>query len=101
MSILDRFAGAVTFLSNRKIYSVDVEKDKGMRGNSEKRNNFNWRYAVYDSLIVAGMHFFGTLAGISVAQIISDPVKALLASFISAGLGFFTTLAIKRGLTSG
>ena len=59
---------------------------------------FNWRSALADAGIVAGMQFFYTLAGISAAQVISDPIKALVAALISAGLGFFTTLALKRGL---
>lgn len=63
---------------------------------SERR--FNWRDAIIDALIIAGLNFFATLSGISITQIIHEPCKALLASAISAGLGFFSTLALKRGL---
>jgi len=72
----------------------------GNNGSKEDRNSkgFNWRDAVADGLIVAGLNFFSTLSGISITHIIVDPLDALLASLISAGLGFFTTLAFKRGL---
>lgn len=59
---------------------------------------FSWREALADAGIVAGFNFFYTLAGISVARITEDPYKSLIASLISAGLGFFTVLMIKRGL---
>lgn len=65
---------------------------------SKKQGNFDWRNAIADGLIVAGLNFFSTLSGISITHIIVEPLDALLASLISAGLGFFTTLAFKRGL---
>jgi len=58
----------------------------------------NWREALINAGIVAGFNFFTTLAGISVTQIIQDPVKALVASVISAGLGFFARLMVERGI---
>lgn len=66
----------------------------------EENNNFNWRDAIADALIYAGFSFFFTLSGISIAQIVTEPVKALLAAGISAGLAFFTLLSLKRGLIS-
>ncbi|NPA98370.1 MAG: hypothetical protein GXO43_03230 [Crenarchaeota archaeon] len=64
----------------------------------KQNEQYNWVEAFADAFIVAGMQFFYTLAGLSVAQIVASPIKALIAAGISAGLGFFTTLAIKRGI---
>ena len=58
----------------------------------------DWREMVIDAFIIAGLNFFTTLSGISIADISTSPGEAFLASAISAGLGFFTTLAVKRGL---
>ena len=48
--------------------------------------------------IVAGFNFFSTLAGLSITGITENPVTALAAAAISAGLGFFASLMTQRGL---
>lgn len=48
--------------------------------------------------IIAGLNFFSTLAGLQVTGITTDPVTALTAAAISAGLGFFASLFTQRGL---
>ena len=65
---------------------------------SKKQGSFDWRKAIVDGLIVAGLNFVSTLGGISITHIMADPLSAFLASLISAGQGFFLTLAFKRGL---
>ena len=93
MAFSDRLYRAISFVSatNSENYHFNVRSTK-------QQNTYPWKEALIDALIVAGMQFFYTLAGISAAQIVSEPIKALLAAGISAGLGFFTTLALKRGL---
>ena len=54
--------------------------------------------AIINAVIVAGFNFFSTLAGISVAKIVTEPDKALLAAGIAAGLGFFGRLMVERGV---
>jgi len=88
--IVSRIASALSF--------IHLTGGNGSGKNSGGGKGFNWRDAVADGLIVAGLNFFSTLSGISITHIIVDPLDALLASLISAGLGFFTTLAFKRGL---
>ena len=53
---------------------------------------------IINALIVAGVNFFGTLAGLGATQVVHDPVLALVASGISAGFAFFSSLAVQRGL---
>ncbi|RLG61380.1 hypothetical protein DRN86_00085 [Candidatus Geothermarchaeota archaeon] len=81
----------------RAVSFVHID-DKVVEANMDEKKKFNWKEAVIDALIVAGFNFFYTLAGISTAQIITEPVKVLVAGLVSAGLGFFSTLAIKRGV---
>ncbi len=67
--------------------------------NTQKNNKkFNWKDAVLDSLIVAGLNFFSTLSAMGAIGLLRDPAQALVGAVISAGFGFFYTLAIKRGL---
>lgn len=89
--IVARIGTALSF-----IHLVDTENNADKP--RQKQQGFDWKNAVADGLIVAGLNFFSTLSGISIAHIIVEPLNALLASLISAGLGFFTTLAFKRGL---
>jgi len=91
VSLRTRLLSALCFVN-----MGETGNTSGAGGGNGKR--FDWMNALYDALIIAGFNFFSTLAGISAAQIITDPVKHLLAAGISAGLGFFTTLAVKRGL---
>jgi len=55
---------------------------------------------IVNAVIVAGFNFFSTLASLSVTQIITNPVTALIASATSAGLGFFGSLMVQRGIAS-
>ena len=59
-----------------------------------------WKDAIVNALILAGFNFFSTLAGLSVAQIITEPQKALVAAGVAAGLGFFSRLMVERGITT-
>jgi len=57
-----------------------------------------WKDQLINSGIMAGLAAFTTLASISAAGIRSAPGTSLLAAGIAAGLNFFTSLAIQRGL---
>jgi len=57
-----------------------------------------WRDMVINAAIVAGVAAFTTLASISAAGIRAEPGTSALAAAIAAGLNFFTSLAIQRGL---
>ena len=57
-----------------------------------------WKDQLINAGIVAGFNFFSTLASLSVTQVVSNPATALIASGISAGLGFFGSLMIQRGI---
>ena len=48
--------------------------------------------------IVAGFNFFSTLAGLGATRATQDPLVAVTAAAISAGLGFFATFMAQRGL---
>ena len=93
MSAKTRLMSAISFVKVKHNKVSKIENKETI-----KVEEFDWQGAIADALIIAGMQFFYTLAGMSAAQITSDPVKTLLAATISAGLGFFTTLALKRGL---
>ena len=58
-----------------------------------------WKDAVINAAVLAGFNFFATLAGMAVSQIIQEPVKALIAAGVAAGLGFFSRLMVERGIT--
>jgi len=58
-----------------------------------------WKDQIINATIVAGFNFFSTLASLSVTQVVQNPATALIASGISAGLGFFGSLMIQRGIT--
>jgi len=51
-----------------------------------------------NACIYAGLSFFTTLTSMSITQVTSDPLSALIASAISAGFAFFSSLAVQRGL---
>jgi len=54
--------------------------------------------ALINAIIVAGVSFFSTLAGLGASGLLTDPTKALVSAGVSAGLAFFTLLAIERDL---
>jgi len=49
--------------------------------------------------IIAGFNFFSTLASTGVTQLTTDPLQAILAGTISAGIGFFGSLMVQRGIS--
>jgi len=57
-----------------------------------------WKDQLINSGVMAGIAFFATLASISAAGIRAAPGTSALAACIAAGLNFFTSLAIQRGL---
>lgn len=57
-----------------------------------------WRDQLVNAAIVAGLGAFTTLAAMTAAGIRADPLTALIAAGVSAGINFFTSLAIQRGL---
>jgi hypothetical protein len=70
------------------------------QGRRKADGSFDWKNALIDSAIVAGVDFFTTLGGLGVAGLFADPTKGLIAAGISAAAGFFFTLAVKRGVIS-
>lgn len=80
---------ALTFIRLSKNRNHPVEEDI---------KNVSMKEALINAIIVAGFNFFSTLAGISVAKIVTEPSKALIAAGIAAGLGFFGRLMVERGV---
>ena len=48
--------------------------------------------------IIAGFNFFSTLASMGITSITTNPLQAILAGIISAGIGFFGSLMVQRGI---
>jgi hypothetical protein len=71
-----------------------------LQGRFKPDGSFDWRCALIDAAIIAGLNFFTALAGLGVTGLFADPPKALIACAISSAIGFFATLAFKRGLTN-
>lgn len=94
MSLATRIARALSFIPPVRA----SDNRPRVIGETDKSRGFDWKSAVADALIVAGLNFFSALAGLTATQVVSNPVKVLVAAGISAGLGFFSTLAFKRGL---
>jgi len=59
-----------------------------------------WKDQIVNAVIIAGFNFFSTLASLSVTQIVTNPKTALIASGVSAGLGFFGSLMVQRGIAN-
>jgi len=95
MSIGSAIYRAFSFVETRVIYAV---KEKVEESTQQAMESFNWRDAIFDAIIIGGLNFFTTLSSISILQIHTSPLDALMAGITSFGLGFFTTLAVKRGL---
>ena len=66
-----------------------------IRGRSNPDGSFNWKEAVIDASVSAGLTFFTSLGGLSATGLISKP--GLAAAGIAACTQFFAVLAIKRG----
>lgn len=67
-------------------------------GKNNENGEFDWEDAITDAAIMAGSSFFGTLAGLGAVGLLKDPILALAAAGIAAGVSFFAVLATKRGL---
>jgi len=80
------------------IYRAFSFVNNGKSSESGEHEKFSWSEALLDAAIIAGLNFFSCLSALSVLQILENPLQALVAAIISAGFGFFSTLAIKRGL---
>jgi len=64
-----------------------------------KRNpEREWMEALINAGILAGLTFFSTRAGTSIAGLMAEPLKGLLAAGLAAAVTFFTRLALERGL---
>jgi hypothetical protein len=57
-----------------------------------------WKDQIANALITAGFNFFSTLAGLGATSLTSNPQTALSAAGVSAGVGFFASLMLQRGL---
>ena len=68
------------------------------RGRNNNDGSFNWEDAILDAAIMAGLGFFGTLAGLGAVGLLKNPIVGLTAAGIAAGFEFFAVLATKRGL---
>lgn len=69
-----------------------------INGKNNADGSFDWKDAIADAAIMAGISFFGTLAGIGATGITTNPITGFLAAAIAAGSEFCAILAIKRGL---
>ena len=74
--------------------TLSVRGNEYIDGNGNKR--FDWRNALIDASIIAGLTFFSTLAGAKTASL--PDATCLYTAFVSAMVQFFTLLAIKRGI---
>ena len=66
------------------------------KGKNNENGSFDWRDALADAGITAGLTFFTSLGGASL--FVSDPWRALGTAAIAAAGQFFLFLALKRGL---
>ena len=67
-----------------------------LKGTNNADGSFNWRDAIIDAAIIAGVTFFSSLGGMVLAGIPS--LEICFPAAIAAGTQFCLTLAIKRGL---
>ena len=68
-------------------------------GKVKENGDFDWDDALIDAGIVACLGFFSTIGALGVSGVLESPTQCLLSGLISAGIQFFTYLALKRGLT--
>jgi len=57
-----------------------------------------WGDMIINAAIMAGLGFFTTLASMGAVGLITDPTASLAAAGIAAGMEFFLSLALQRGL---
>lgn len=65
-------------------------------GRNNENGSFDWKNALYDAGIMAGLTFFTALGGAAVARVPTG--SGLIIAGVAAGGEFFLVLAIKRGL---
>ena len=53
---------------------------------------------VVNAAIIAGFNAFSTLAGLGATGLLEDPKVGIVAATISAGVSFFGSLIVQRGL---
>lgn len=68
-----------------------------IRGRNNTDGSFDWKDAIMDAGISAGLTFFTTLGALGAMQMISD-AQGYIAAGIAAGGQFFAILCMKRGL---
>jgi len=56
---------------------------------------------ILNAAIIAGFNAFSTLASLSATGLLADPKVGIVAAVISAGVSFFGSLIIQRGLKAG
>ena len=66
------------------------------KGKNNADGSFDWKDALIDAGIVAGLTFFTSLGGMAVLTPITE--QTLMGAGIAAATQFFLFLAIKRGL---
>lgn len=64
--------------------------------NGSISKTFDWKNALADAAVLAGIAFFGSLGGMAVIEV--HAAKAVVAASIAAGTQFCITLGIKRGI---
>lgn len=67
-----------------------------VRGKNNENGSFDWKNAVIDAGIMAGLTFFTSVGGMSAVNIPTE--QGAIAAGIAAATQFFLVLAIKRGL---
>jgi len=58
----------------------------------------NIKDQLINASIIAGFNFFSTLMSMGIANVTANPLQSLLAGAISAGIGFFGSLMVQRGI---
>lgn len=65
-------------------------------GKNNSNGNFDWKDAVMDAGIIAGLTFFTSLGGMAI--VIPLTPQTIIGSAVASATQFFLMLAIKRGL---
>ena len=66
------------------------------KGKNNENGSFDWRDALLDAGIMAGLTFFTAIGGLGATG--SVALREILAAGIAGATEFFLMLAIKRGL---
>lgn len=65
-------------------------------GKNNSNGSFNWKDAVIDAGVMAGLTFCTSLGGITVVIPLTE--QTVIAAAVAAATQFFLVLAVKRGL---